>query len=101
MNKKVQRLVRFGDHLKGELSHKVYNSLPDVIGATTYRFNQLLSGKVDWTLEEIEKVAPLLDKDPLDLIKEWGLGDQNISLYDYKAILHERGFELHESVHAA
>lgn len=101
IEKKKEQLIAFGNHLKAELSHKAFSALPDTLSVTLNRFGRLMRGKVDWTVEEIGKIAPLLDKDPLELIEEWEIGDQTLTLFEYKMILEERGYRIHHAVHAA
>ncbi len=101
MEKRKERLVQFAEHLKGELSHKAFIQLHHTLGIKLYRLNRLLKGLEDWYLDEIGKIAPLLDADPIDLIQKWGLGRKYISLEDLDQLLAERGLEVHFAVHAA
>ncbi len=101
LEKKKEQLIAFGNHLKAELSHKVFSILPATLSISANRFGRLMRGKVDWTMEEIGKIAPLLDKDPLELMQEWAIGDQTVTLFEYKMILEEHGYEIHHAVHAA
>ncbi len=101
MEKKKEQLIAFANHLKAELSHKEFSVLPATLSVTLNRFGRLMRGKVDWTVDEIGKIAPLLDTDPVELIEKWEIGDQNITLFQYKLILAERGEKIHRAIHAA
>jgi len=97
----MKHLVKFGEHLKTQLSFREFQELHSNLGITLYRFNRLLKGKDDWYLEEIGRIAQKLGQDPLDLIEKWGLGRKYITLQDMDGILAERGEVLQRIVHAA
>lgn len=90
----MEHLQHFAEHLKKELSFKNFKQLPAYLDITLYRLNRLLKGNEDWYLEEIEKIAALLEVDPIDLIQKWGLGRKYITLQDMDRILAARGMEL-------
>ena len=90
----MEHLQAFTEHLRNELSFKAFQSLPTSLGITLYRLNKLLKGKEDWRLGEIKHIAQLLDKDPLELIEEWQLGYQHITLLEMNILLAARGKRL-------
>ena len=90
----MQHLQVFTDHLRNQLSYKEFQELPSSLNITLHRLNKLLKGKDDWRLEEIGKVAKLLEKNPMDLIEEWRLGHKHISLMEMDELLAGRGMRV-------
>lgn len=90
----MEHLKQFSEHLQTVLSFAQFQQLHVDLGIKPYRLTTLLSGKEDWQLVEIERVARLLDVDPLDLILKWKLGRKYLKLREVERLLLERGLEI-------
>lgn len=90
----MEHLKQFSEHLQTALSFAQFQQLHVHLGIKPYRLTTLLTGKEDWQLVEIDKVAALLGADPLDLILQWKLGRKYLKLQDVEGLLLERGLEI-------
>ena len=90
----MEHLKQFSEHLQTALSFAQFQQLHVHLGIKPYRLTTLLSGKEDWQLVEIDKVAMLLGVDPLDLILQWKLGRKYLKLRDVEGLLLERGLAI-------
>ena len=97
----IERNVKFAQYLKDELSAAQFEVLHETIGITVYRFNKLINGKTDWYLDEIGKVAKELQRDPLELIMEFGVGRQLITMEELDQLAAGQGLEIALVAHAA
>ena len=84
----------FSDYLRGQLSFTEFQELPKSMNVTLHRLNKLLRGKDDWHLDEISKIAKLLEQDPIDLIQDWRLGHKHITLSEMDSLLVNRGMRV-------
>ena len=90
----MEHLKQFSEHLQTALSFAQFQQLHVDLGIKPYRLTTLLTGKEDWQLVEIDKVAMLLGADPLDLILKWKLGRKYIKLQELEGLLLERGLAI-------
>ncbi|PHN06143.1 hypothetical protein [Flavilitoribacter nigricans] len=91
----------FWEYVKVNLSAKEYEELPRLIGCAPKRLAWLKSGSTEFALEEIQKLAQLLKRNPLDLIMEYLLGEGNISFKELRQLAAAQGYEIKLLAHAA
>lgn len=86
--------TRFATYLKNNLSAADYEMLPESLGLTRYKFTALIKGNREWLLDEIIKLAKILDEDPWDLIMEHGIGAKLVSIDDMNNLVKEQGLKV-------
>lgn len=90
----IERNVKFAEHLKAELSAAQFEVLYETMGITLYRFNKLMNGKTDWKVPEIGVLASQLQRDPLELIMEFGIGRNLITLEEMDQLAADQGLAI-------
>ena len=78
---------------------QTYDSLHRILGySTTNRISRLLNPEADnlgsFTAHEVGKLSEALNIPPQDLIREWGLGVNIITLDEANALVQEQGMEI-------
>lgn len=103
--KPLNRTERFIEFLQTNLNKQTYDSLHRILGyTTTNRISRLLNPEADnlgsFTAHEVGKLSEALNIPPQELIREWGLGVNVITLDEANALVRELGMEVGFS-HAA
>ena len=80
--------------LKQELSYGEFQDLYKTLGENKLKTTRLLTGVDEWDIKNIQKVAELLEEDPIDLILEHGLGRKIITLQQLDRMISPRGLKV-------
>ena len=93
------KVERFVDYLQTNLSKQAYENLSKTFGYnTTNRVSRLLNPSADllgqFNAKEVAILAEMLEVFPQDLIMDWGLGVQAITLDEANALVKDDGLEL-------
>ena len=68
--------------IKSKLSAAHYEKLPELLGITQHKLTRILNRPKEATLDEVLNLASLLSIKVANLIHEYGMGRDNISLSD-------------------
>ena len=93
------RTERFIEFLQHKLDEETYDRLHFTLGyKTTNRISRLLNPEADnlgsFTAHEVGKLSEALNIPPQELIREWGLGVNIITLDEANALVQEQGMEI-------
>lgn len=94
-----KRTERFIEFLQNKLDEESFDRLHFLLGyKTTNRLSRLLNPAVDnlgrFTAQEVGKLSAALNIPPQDLIREWDLGVNVITLYEANALVRELGMKV-------
>lgn len=90
-NKTMIRNQALIDYMADNLSKRDYDSVPDLIGATGKRWTRLLNGASGFELNDIMKIAALLNRPAWELIMEFGVCKDRITIDTMDYILESTG----------
>jgi hypothetical protein len=93
--------AQFNTHLKTVLTAAEYEALPEKVGVTATKMRRLLTGTDDFMMDEIQKLATVLNVSPIFLVTEFGLGAKYITLDEASEMAQMEGLTLEFSPHPA
>lgn len=91
----------FWDYLKTKLTVTEFENLANLVGCPARRLAWIKNGSSDFSLDEIHKLGKLLNRNSLDLIMEYSLGEGNISFKELRQLAASQGYEIKLLAHAA
>lgn len=87
--------------LDEKLTGKQLKALHSLLGLNLKQLTRRLSGASSWNLPEIKKLSELLNIPVSDLVFNYGLGQDTISIHSMNQVLKHIGSEVGEVAHAA
>ncbi len=87
-------MTNIWQHIESTVSMAVGRNLHHELGIKKDKLTRLQNGTSDWTIDEIERLGQLLQRDPIELIMQYRIGMSQISVEELDDLLKSRGKRL-------
>ena len=67
-------MIDFWQYIKDNVSATEWDNLTIILSCSPKRLTRLKSGKSDFSIAEVETLAKLVSRDPVDFAHQWRLG---------------------------